>query len=189
MERCFMKMKIDFKEPIKVSLEGQRVTLSKEDKSESEAFRCKDIEFSLEGNSLVLQGHNDKKKTNSIMRTVRKKLENIVIGLNQGYEYKMKVVFSHFPMNIQVSGSHVIINNFAGEKKPRKALIVGKNTKAQVKGKDIIITGSNREHVGQTAANLEKTTKMKKKDLRVFQDGIYLVKKGVAEKTEGAQNA
>jgi len=184
-----MKMKIDFKEPVKVSLEGQKVTLSKGDISESEAFRCKDVTFSLEGNSLVLEGHNDKKKTNSIMRTVQKKLDNILIGLNQGYEYKMKVVFSHFPMNIQVSGKHVVINNFAGEKKPRKAVIVGDNTKVQVKGKEIIITGTNREHVGQTAANIEKTTKRKKKDLRVFQDGIYLVRKGIVEKEEGAQDA
>lgn len=185
-----MKVKIDFEEPIKVSLEGQTVTLSKGDKSETKAFRCKDVDFSLDGNSLVLESHNEKKRTNSVIRTVQKHLENLVIGLNQGYEYKMKVVFSHFPMNLQVSGNYVIINNFVGEKKPRKARIVGENTRVEIKGKDITITGPNREHVGQTAANLEKATSVKGKDLRIFQDGIYLVSKGLAQKSEErARNA
>ena len=179
-----MKLTIDFKEPVKVSLQGQIVTLAKSETSESKAFRCKDIDFSLDGNSLVLSGHNEKKRTRSIMNTVKKHLENIVKGLDQGYEYRMKVVFSHFPMNLQVSGSQVIINNFTGEKKPRKAKIIGGNTRVQVKGKDVTITGPNSEHLGQTAANLERATKLKGKDLRIFQDGIYLVSKGLVEKAE-----
>ena len=181
-----MEDKIEFSEDIKVSLEGQTVTLAKGDKSESKAFRCKDMDFELDGNSLVLRGHNDKKRTNSIIRTVRKHVENLVLGLNQGYEYQMKIVFSHFPMNISVSGSEVVINNFTGEKKPRKSKIVGPNTKVEVKGKDIIIKGSNNEHCGQTAANLEKATKVRKKDHRIFQDGIYPVSKGPIEAKESA---
>jgi len=182
-----MKTRIDFKEPVKVSLEGQTVTLSKGDVSESKTFRCKDVDFVIEGNSLVLTSHNDKKRTVSIIKTVKKHLDNLVSGLDQGYKYTMKVVFSHFPMNIQVSGEYVIINNFTGEKKPRKSFIVGPNTKIQVKGKDVTITGPNPEHLGQTAGNLEKNTKVKKKDLRIFQDGIYLTGKGLVEK-EGAVN-
>jgi len=39
--------------------------------------------------------------------------------------------------------------------------------------------GLNKEAVGQTAANIEQKTKIKVYDPRVFQDGIYLVEKGV----------
>ena len=185
-----MVERIEFKEPVKVSLQGQTVTLSAGDRSETKAFRCKDVDFSVEGNALMLKGHNEKKKTRSVINTVKKHLENIVTGFGRGYEYKMKVVFSHFPMNLQISGNQVIINNFTGEKKPRKSQIVGENTNVEIKGKDITITGPNREHVGQTAANLEKTTKLRGKDLRIFQDGIYLANKGIAEKPgEGAENA
>ncbi|MEM0359803.1 MAG: 50S ribosomal protein L6 [Candidatus Diapherotrites archaeon] len=182
-----MELKIDFKEPYKVSLSGQTVTISKGEKSESKTFRCKNVDFAIEGNSLVLRGLNEKKRTSSIIKTVKKQLENLVVGLEKGYEYRLRVVFSHFPINLQVSGKNVVINNFGGEKKPRKAKIVGENTKVEIKGKEITITGSNSEHVGQTAANLERATAIKNKDLRVFQDGIYLISKGLAQKEkEGA---
>ncbi|MCX6801810.1 MAG: 50S ribosomal protein L6 [Candidatus Diapherotrites archaeon] len=177
-----MELKIDFNEPVKVSLSEQTVTVSKGDKSESKTFRCKNVNFSLDGNSLVLKGINSKKRTTSIMKTVRKQIANLVLGLDKGYEYNLRVVFSHFPINLQVSGKFVIINNFGGEKKPRKAKIIGENTKVDIKGKEITVTGSNSEHVGQTAANLEKATKIKNKDLRVFQDSIYLLGKGLMQK-------
>jgi len=178
-----MKETIEFNEPIKVSVEEQTVTLSAGDKTEKKKFRCKNVDFSVDGNRLVLEGHNDKKKTSSIINTVKKHVLNLAFGLETGYEYHMKVVFSHFPMNIQLAGNELVINNFAGGKKPRKASVVGANTTVEVKGKDIIITGSNKEHVGQTAANFEKATVIRKKDLRIFQDGIYLVTKGVKQES------
>ncbi len=47
------------------------------------------------------------------------------------------------------------------------------------KGDSVTIEGNDREAVGQTAANLERATVVKGRDIRVFQDGIYLVSKGV----------
>ena len=52
--------------------------------------------------------------------------------------------------------------------------ILGKDTKVTVQGDDILITGSNIEHVSQTAANIESSTKIKNKDSRVFLDGVYI---------------
>ena len=49
--------------------------------------------------------------------------------------------------------------------------------KVSVKGEDVTITGINKEHVGQTMANIEQATKIKGRDPRIFQDGIYLVDK------------
>ncbi|MEC7431143.1 MAG: 50S ribosomal protein L6, partial [Candidatus Thermoplasmatota archaeon] len=43
---------------------------------------------------------------------------------------------------------------------------------------DVTVSGSDREKVGQTAANIERACKIKKRDRRVFQDGIYIVSKG-----------
>ena len=36
-------------------------------------------------------------------------------------------------------------------------------------------------YYGQTAANLEQATVVKGRDIRVFQDGIYVVSKGAAQ--------
>ncbi|MGB1098957.1 MAG: 50S ribosomal protein L6, partial [Poseidonia sp.] len=42
---------------------------------------------------------------------------------------------------------------------------------------EVTVSGIDKEAVGQTAANIERCTTVKKRDRRVFQDGIYLLNK------------
>ena len=88
----------------------------------------------------------------------------------------MKVVFAHFPITVKVEGKNIIIENFQGERAPRKTIIVG-NTKVIPKGEDVILTGEVWTDITQTAANIELKTKVKNKDHRVFLDGIYVFEK------------
>ena len=81
-------------------------------------------------------------------------------------------------MKISVKGDYVVIDNFLGEKASRHATVVG-DSKVITKGSSVTIEGNDREGVGQTAANLERATIVKGRDIRVFQDGIYLVSKEV----------
>jgi large subunit ribosomal protein L6 len=86
----------------------------------------------------------------------------------------MKIVYSHFPIKTHVKDNELIIENFLGEKLPRRAKIVG-DTKVKISGDQIILTGTNIELIGQSMANIEHATEIKNYDPRVFQDGIYLV--------------
>ncbi len=70
-----------------------------------------------------------------------------------------------------------MVYNFLGEKSPRKTNILG-DTKVEIKADEIIVSGISKEDTGQTAANLETLTKISARDRRVFQDGIYIEKKG-----------
>jgi len=90
----------------------------------------------------------------------------------------MKIVYAHFPMTVKATQSQnkVIIENFLGERYPRTAKIIG-HSQVEIQGDEVIITGINKEEVGQTMANIEQATKIKGRDPRVFQDGIYLVAK------------
>ena len=83
-------------------------------------------------------------------------------------------VYNHFPINVAVKGNNVEINNFLGEKLPRIARILP-GVKVEIKGKDVFVRGSDKEAVGQTAANIEAQSRVSNKDRRVFQDGIFLV--------------
>ncbi|OYT67402.1 50S ribosomal protein L6 [ANME-1 cluster archaeon ex4572_4] len=87
---------------------------------------------------------------------------------------------AHFPMQITLTkeGNAVSVANFLGERKPRIAKI-GAGVKVEIKGKgeEIVVSGLNKEEVGQTAANIEQATRIKGYDSRVFQDGVYLVEK------------
>ena len=55
---------------------------------------------------------------------------------------------------------------------PRNSSIVG-DSKIEIKDKLLRIYGTKLDDVMQTAANIRNTTKVKNKDERVFQDGIY----------------
>ena len=97
-------------------------------------------------------------------------------GVTEGYIYRLKIVFIHFPMTINIQGNKVVINNFVGERKARVAKIHG-DVKVRVESDDIIVTGNDIENVAQTAANIQQATKIRNKDLRKFLDGIYVYKK------------
>jgi len=115
-------------------------------------------------------------KEKAMVGTYLAHLRNMFRGVTQGYEYHMKVVFSHFPMKVVVKGAQVQIDNYMGGKDPRIADIVGK-TAVKINGADIVISGPDIEACGQTAANIEKATSRRGFDRRIFQDGIYIVGK------------
>ena len=116
-------------------------------------------------------------KDRAIMNTSRSLNHEIFVKvLVEGYTIKMKIVFSHFPITVKVEGKTVLIENFQGERAPRKTKIWGE-TKVSPKGDDVIITGHVLTDVSQTAAEIENGSRVKNKDHRVFLDGVYKFEK------------
>lgn len=130
----------------------------------------KTLKIEKNGNSLSITG-NDK----ALIGTYESLLRSMINGVTNGYTKKLKAIYAHFPMSFEVKGKEIIIKNFLGEKSPRMSKIVGENTKVEVKGTQLIISGPDCEAVGQTVANLKAALKIREKDSRVFQDGVYEV--------------
>ncbi len=139
-------------------------------------FRQKKIKIFEDNGKVILEAHFPKKRDKAMLGTLRSHIANMITGLTDGFTYKMKIVYAHFPMTVKVGTGKVIIENFLGERHPRTAKILG-DTIVQIKGDEVIVSGTNKENVGQTMANIEQATKIKGRDPRVFQDGIYLVEK------------
>ncbi len=175
-----IEKRIKVPEGMKVEIEAKKIKISNEKGSVERSFKVKEIDAHLEKEEIVLKTKNASKKTYALLNTLIAHIKNIFEGLSKGYEYKLAIVFSHFPINVSVKGKVVEINNFLGEKTPRKAKILG-NVQVEVKGKEIFVRGVSKEEVGQTAANLENATKISGRDTRRFQDGIYVVSKEVKE--------
>jgi len=115
-----------------------------------------------------------RKRSKALLQTWVAHLRNIGGGLSQGVEARLKVVAAHFPMKVSVKGSDLVIENFLGEKYPRSVRLV-EGTSARVEGEFVTVEGYDLERVGQCAAAIERTTRIREYDPRVFQDGIYLV--------------
>jgi large subunit ribosomal protein L6 len=132
-----------------------------------------------EDNKVTLEAKWPDKRTEATVGTIRSHIQNMIKGVTHGFTVKMKIVFAHFPMSIKINENQVVIENFFGERRPRRAAIYG-DVKIKVENDDVIIQGINLEAVTQTAANIQQATQIKKKDPRVFLDGIY-----VYERSEG----
>nr|MDO8098022.1 50S ribosomal protein L6 [Candidatus Njordarchaeota archaeon] len=133
------------------------------------------IEIRKSDDMLTIRPLTNRKKDRSLVVTLKTQINNMILGVTRGFEYKLKVAHSHFPITVRVDKDKrlVHIENFIGERTPRIANIEG-NVEIVVKGDDVIVSGADRQAVGQTAANIEKVCRIRDKDPRVFQDGIYL---------------
>ncbi|MXR20284.1 50S ribosomal protein L6 [Halobacterium bonnevillei] len=135
-----------------------------------------DISVSTEDDVVVVESDADDAKTLSTVGTFESHVENMVHGVTEGWEYRLQVHYSHFPMQVEVEGDEVVIQNFLGEKAPRRTPIRG-DTEVAVDGEEVTLNGPSIEDVGQTAADIEQLTRVTDKDTRVFQDGVYIVEK------------
>jgi large subunit ribosomal protein L9e len=117
------------------------------------------------------------------VRTVISHVDNMFVGVTRGFTYKMRFVYSHFPINVSLSGRTVEIRNFLGEKRVRKVpLLDGVDyiRSADVKDQSELV-GNDIAMVSLTAAQIQQSTNIRKKDLRKFLDGIYVSEKGANE--------
>lgn len=130
--------------------------------------------LTIENNILKIEPYGKRRKDFAISKTAQSIVNNMIKGVQNGYKYKMKIVFAHFPITVKIKDGKVHVENFFGERKARISNIVGDSTKVAIEGDDIIITGPHLEHVSQTAANIELSTRVKNKDQRVFLDGVYV---------------
>lgn len=134
------------------------------------------IVITAEEGLVIVDSEIQRKQYKAMVGTFASHIRNMIVGVTEGFEYKMSIVYSHFPMQTKVEGKTFVINNFLGEKKARVAKIVGETT-VKISGNSVAVSGICKEDVGQTTANIEQKTKIKRFDPRVFQDGIYVVEK------------
>lgn len=173
-----MKAEIEVPEGVKVSLTGKAFEVTgplgslKRDLSFMPV-----VSFSFKNNIVTIETPRDKKRDKMFCNTARAHINNLIEGVTKGYRYKLDIVHVHFPMRLSIKGKDMILENFLGSKVSRK-IWKYPDVEVKVQGKEVFVEGLNKEHVGQTAANIEHLTKIKSKDRRVFRDGIFLNERG-----------
>lgn len=135
-----------------------------------------DVAIAPEAVTLTLKIPPNRKRSRSLLNSWGAHVANLGGGVTRGVEAKMKVVAAHFPMKVQVKGQELLIENFLGEKHPRTAPLLA-GVGAAVEGDIVVLSGHDVEIVGQSAANIERATRIRDYDPRVFQDGIYLIER------------
>jgi len=172
---------IEIPNGVEVKVEGRVVSVKGEKGELTRDFSDAPVNITLEDKRVNVQANWPRKREAALVGTVNSHIQNMITGVTKGYTYKLKIVFSHFPISVKMKGNMVSIENFTGERSPRWAKAMG-DVKVSVKEDDVIVQGINIEDVSQTAANIERATKVKRKDPRIFLDGVF-----VYEKKEGME--
>ena len=137
------------------------------------------VGLSIQDKKVLIRPLGKRKRDLAIINTTKSIIANMITGVEKGFTYKLKIVSAHFPMSVKLKGDKVNIENYFGERSARTSQVVGDTTKVTVAGEDVIVQGPSLEDVSQTAANIELSTNMKRKDHRVFLDGVYVYSKEV----------
>jgi large subunit ribosomal protein L6 len=174
-------MKADIKEELSIP-ENVTVTIGgaitvKGTKGEvSRVLKHPRVTLKQEGNVVVLQSSKATKREKKTMYTFAAHLRNMFRGVTEGHFYELKVCAAHFPMNVSVSGNVFIIKNFLGENSPR-TLEINEAVTVKVNGDIVRVESTDKEKAGRTASQIELLTRVRNRDRRIFQDGIFLINK------------
>jgi large subunit ribosomal protein L6 len=170
------RVEIELPDDVSASMDHLDLTVEGPNGSVTRRLWYPDVDVSVEGDTVAVESENEDAKTNATVGTFESHVRNIIHGVTEGWEYRMTVLYSHFPMQVDVEDDEVVIDNFLGERHPRRTEIRG-DTEVEIDGEDLVLRGSDKEAVGQTAADIEQLTRVKDKDTRVFQDGVYITEK------------
>jgi len=167
-----MEIEIDIPEELEASYNGTELEVT--DGNDTVEKKMDHALIDVEADdSVVFSTQSDKKNIESIVKTFKSHTENMIEGLNREHTYRLKGVYAHFPMTIKTQNNQLVVENFMGERNPRKADIM-EGVEVSVNGEEIEVTGSDKEAVAQTAARIEQLSDKGNRDPRTFQDGIYI---------------
>lgn len=168
---------IEIPESIQTEISENSIFLKRDDKKISRKFVSL-INIKLEGNKIILKSTTKRKIEKKLFFTYVAHIKNMIKGLTEGFEYKLRISNVHFPIKASFNKdkNEFIIKNFLGERKDRIINII-KDVDVKINGEDVIVSSYDIEKAGIVAANIEKGSKVKNFDRRVYQDGIFIIEK------------
>jgi large subunit ribosomal protein L6 len=169
-----LREEIEIPEGIEAAIEGNEIAVKKENKEIKK--KLPGVILEKKDNKIIVQTKKSTMKEKKQINTIVSHIKNMLKGIQEDFTYKLQVCSVHFPMTVSVKDGKVGVKNFLGETKERKADIQ-EGAEVKVEGEIITVSSPNKEAAGQTAANIEKLTRIKDKDRRIFQDGIFMIEK------------
>jgi large subunit ribosomal protein L6 len=167
---------IEIPEGVEVVVSGNDFVVKGSGKELKRSCDLGKVKVVVKDKKIILTAKGATRRESKMIGTTWAHLKNMIKGVGEDFTYELEVCNVHFPMNVKADGDKVVIKSFLGETTERIARIMpGANV--EIKGSKITVTSHNIEAAGQTAANLEKATRLTGRDRRIFQDGIYITSK------------
>ncbi len=167
---------IEIPEGVEASINDNNFIVKGNGKELSKNFDLGKINAEVKDRKIILTAKGATRRESKMIGTTWAHLKNMIKGINEDFIYELEICNVHFPMNVKADNDKVVVKSFLGETTERIAKIMP-NVKVDIKGSSITVSSNNIEAAGQTAANLEKATRLTGRDRRIFQDGIFITSK------------
>lgn len=169
---------IEIPKGAEILIDGSVVKVKGEKGEICRNFNAQFVDIAVKGDKVILTALSKKltRRNKRTIMTIKSHILNMINGVVSGYEYRLKICSGHFPISFSADANSISIKNFFGEKIPRKMDF--KDVTVKVEGDVVIVSGIDKEVVGNVAARIEHVTRVKDRDRRVFQDGCYIIRKG-----------
>ncbi|MFN4046735.1 MAG: 50S ribosomal protein L6, partial [Acidilobaceae archaeon] len=165
---------VELPEGVNVEVEGLKVRVKgPRGVVERDFSFARSVSIRVEDGSVIVEAFFSKSRELALVGSIASHIKNMIVGVTRGFRYKLKVIYVHYPISVRLDKGRLVITNFLGERSVRYVEIPP-GVKVTVSGQDIIVEGSDIELVGQTAANIENTARVKGRDRRKYVDGIYI---------------
>ncbi len=161
---------------VKAELDGKILKVAGPKGEVSKMLKYPKISVQVKDSDIIVGTDDLGRREKKMIFTFYAHIKNLVKGVTEGFEYDLRVVFAKFPITVEMKGDEFLVKNLLGEKVPR-VVKIPKDVKIELDGKEIKVSGINKETVGQAAASIEQLCRVTNLDRRVVQDGIYIIKK------------
>ncbi|PFH52819.1 hypothetical protein AMATHDRAFT_172854 [Amanita thiersii Skay4041] len=176
---------LDIPEGVQVTIKSRVITVTGPRGTLTKNVRHVDMDIRLikgKTSKVSLAVWQGGRKHVACLRTIRSLINNMIIGVTKGFQYKMRAVYAHFPINciIQEDGRAVEIRNFLGEKTVRHVNMLNGVlvSESKVQKDELILEGNDIDNVSQSAASIQGVCRVRNKDIRKFLDGVYVSDRG-----------
>lgn len=102
-KKCHQLTQISFRSIVKVQIKSRVVTVEGPRGKLVKDLSHIAVTFGRpEQNVISIELHHGARKGVATLRTVRTIINNLMIGVTRGFKYKMRYVYAHFPINVNI---------------------------------------------------------------------------------------
>ncbi|MEX2684932.1 MAG: 50S ribosomal protein L6 [Candidatus Sigynarchaeota archaeon] len=178
MKYAYSQREITVPDTVSFKLDGKKIEIKGPKGTVKRDFsHAKNVELSSPAKGKILiESRFPRKADLAMLGTLEGHIKNMILGVTVGFKYKMIIAYSHFPLTVKVDKDILEITNYTGERGKRLVPILG-NVKVTATKENVIIEGIDKEEVSLNAGRFQQAAKIRFKDRRIFQDGIYIMEK------------
>ena len=112
---------IELPEGVSASLDGITLKVNGPNGNLEREYHSSTLKLMVESDKIVVQVDLPRRKDKALAGTWNAHINNMVKGVTSGFTYNLKALYSHFPMTLKQEGNELVVNNYFGERVPRRA--------------------------------------------------------------------